>query len=141
MLNFGPRTTQRRFCFWFRQSDQLKLDSVPRSLAAWSPSLPTAGEPGRNPCTVTVKLSRAKQKRCRCHAALQGGCRCSLSCAHLRTWRSRLALFIWEWKAGLRQHIDLSCLTWRLGEAFGEGDHYWHGEGFWSVTYKATGEF
>ncbi|CAK9012148.1 5'-AMP-activated protein kinase catalytic subunit alpha-1 [Durusdinium trenchii] len=32
--------------------------------------------------------------------------------------RSRLALFIWEWKA------------------FGNGDHFWHGEGFWSVTYK-----
>ncbi|CAJ1350361.1 unnamed protein product [Effrenium voratum] len=36
--------------------------------------------------------------------------------------RSRLALFIWEWKA------------------FGEGDHYWHGEGFWSVTYKEVSD-
>eukprot|EP00434_Breviolum_minutum_P020268 symbB.v1.2.017876.t1/scaffold1334.1/size124731/10 len=32
--------------------------------------------------------------------------------------RSRLAMFIWEWKA------------------FGEGEHFWHGEGFWSVTYE-----
>lgn len=32
--------------------------------------------------------------------------------------RSRLALFIWEWKA------------------FGSSDHFWHGEGFWSVKYQ-----
>lgn len=32
--------------------------------------------------------------------------------------RSRLALFIWEWKA------------------FGEDEHFWHGEGFWSVKYE-----
>jgi len=36
--------------------------------------------------------------------------------------KSRLALFIWEWKA------------------FGGGDHYWHGEGFWSVKYKECSE-
>mmetsp|Transcript_67204 Transcript_67204/g.157627 ORF Transcript_67204/g.157627 Transcript_67204/m.157627 type:complete len:516 (-) Transcript_67204:275-1822(-) len=38
--------------------------------------------------------------------------------ALLANSRSRLALFIWEW------------------EAFGKGDHYWHGEGYWSVTYE-----
>jgi len=36
--------------------------------------------------------------------------------------QSRLALFIWEWKA------------------FGEGAHYWHGEGYWGVTYKECEE-
>ncbi|CAK9065451.1 unnamed protein product [Durusdinium trenchii] len=36
--------------------------------------------------------------------------------------KSRLALFIWEWKA------------------FGEGDHYWHGEGYWAVKYQECSE-
>ena len=26
-------------------------------------------------------------------------------------------------------------------EAFGAGDHFWHGEGFWSVKYEEPGNF
>ena len=30
---------------------------------------------------------------------------------------------------------------WQRREAFGEGEHFWHGEGFWSVTYEDSSVF